>query len=119
MSQVQVLLLDTKHYLTQHNQGHTMSLNNHPALIMSANSNQRLYKFANGYGASVITGGYGSPDCPYELAVVKFDPDDNWDLCYDTEITSDVLGWLTDKEVEALLNRIEDLPQVSEAELTA
>ena len=95
------------------------TLNNHPALIESANSNQLLYKFANGYGASVITGGYGSPGCPYELAVVKFDPEDNWDLCYDTEITSDVLGWLTSKEVSALLNRIEDLPHVNETILTA
>lgn len=91
----------------------------HPALIPSANSNQLLYKFSNGYGASVITGGYGDADCPYELAVVKFDPEDNWDLCYDTEITSDVLGWLTTNEVMALLNRIEDLPQVQEAVLTA
>ena len=94
-------------------------LYDHPALIESANSNQLLYKFSNGYGASVITGGYGSSDCPYELAVVKFDPEDNWDLCYDTEITGDVLGWLTTNEVIALLNRIEDLPQVNEAVLTA
>ena len=33
----------------------------HPALIPSANSNQLLYKFSNGYGASVITGGYEGP----------------------------------------------------------
>ena len=91
----------------------------HPALIPSANSNQLLYKFSNGYGASVITGGYEGPLCPYELAVVKFDPENNWDLCYDTKITSDVLGWLTTNEVMALLNRIEDLPQVQEAVLTA
>lgn len=92
---------------------------NHPARIQSARTNQLLYKFANGYGASVITGGYGSSNCPYELAVVKFDPENNWDLCYDTEITSDVLGWLTTNEVLDLLNRIEDLPQVNEAVLTA
>lgn len=67
---------------------------------------QWIFSFANGYGASVITGGiaYCNEGQPYELAVLK----DN-DLCYDTPITDDVIGYLTSNEVYELLNRIESL----------
>lgn len=67
---------------------------------------QWIFSFANGYGASVITGGiaYCTEGQPYELAVLK----DN-DLCYDTPITDDVIGYLTSNEVYELLDRIEQL----------
>lgn len=66
---------------------------------------QRLYRFDNGYGASVVQSSmsYGT-----ELAVIKWDGED-WDLCYDTEITDDVIGWLTDEMLADLLDRIEAL----------
>lgn len=67
---------------------------------------QWKFKFANGYGASVIDDGYGSPAQPYELAVLG--PDGS--LCYDTPITDDVLGWLTAEEVAETLAKIEALP---------
>lgn len=70
---------------------------------------QHLYKFPNGYGASVIrnTFSYGGPELS-ELAVLKWTGDTH-DLCYDTEITDDVIGYLADDEIEPLLERIRDL----------
>jgi hypothetical protein len=62
--------------------------------------------FDNGYGISVITG-YGSftsTDKPYEIAVLK-----DGELCYDTPITSDVIGHLTAKEVTKIMKRIQKL----------
>jgi len=63
--------------------------------------------FENGYGASVAQHkySYGGEEGLYELAVL--DKDGN--LTYDTEITNDVIGWLTEDDVENLLSRIESL----------
>lgn len=71
----------------------------------------RFY-FDNGYGASVLRHmySYGFDDGLWELAVLAGDI-----LCYDTEITNDVIGYLTEEEVEKLLNRIKDLsPMIGE-----
>ena len=72
---------------------------------------QKLYKFANGYGASVIChdGSYGGPykkdgDNLWELAVLKGE-----DLCYDSSITDDVVGRLTMDEVNSYLEKIQAL----------
>lgn len=67
---------------------------------------QWIFNFDNGYGASVITGGiaYCNEAQPYELAVLRHD-----ELCYDTPITDDVIGYLTNDEVFNLLDRIEQL----------
>lgn len=67
---------------------------------------QWIFSFDNGYGASVITGGiaYCNEAQPYELAVLKHS-----ELCYDTPITDDVIGYLTSHEVYELLDRIEQL----------
>jgi hypothetical protein len=67
---------------------------------------QWTFKFDNGYGASVITGGiaYCNEAQPYELAVLR-----HGELCYDTPITDDVIGYLTSDEVYELLDRIEQL----------
>ena len=71
---------------------------------------QAMVFFDNGYGASVIKGygSYGADDELYELAVVKVDGD-SWDLYYDTEITNDVEGHLTEDGVTNLLQAIEAL----------
>ena len=45
----------------------------------------------------------------WELAVTK-KTRDGWDLCYDTPITHDVIGWLDELGVVEVLKRIEDLP---------
>ena len=74
---------------------------------------QKIYRFPNGYGASVVKGEhtYGGDEGLWELAVITFKNDDihTYELCYDTEVTSDVEGNLNDDEVEALLSRIEKL----------
>lgn len=64
--------------------------------------------FKNGYEASIITGKYTYTDKehPYELAVLK-----NGELCYDTPITNDVIGYLTEDEVGEILEKIEALPK--------
>lgn len=63
-------------------------------------------KFSNGYGISVVIGpySYGGRNGKYELAVLK----DN-DLCYDTPITDDVLGWLTKDDVTRYGQQVEAL----------
>lgn len=68
---------------------------------------QRIYKFPNGYGASVIRhpGSYGFKNGLWELAVL----DGSGDLCYSTPITNDVIGHLTDEEVILKLNEIRGL----------
>lgn len=68
---------------------------------------QRVYKFPNGYGASVIKGPYtyGGKKGLWEVAVLKGE-----ELCYDTDITSDVIGHLNDPEMDAILRQIERLP---------
>ncbi len=78
---------------------------------------QHIYRFANGFGASVIRGpySYGGPKGLWELGVVQFadDPADDegrWALTYDTPVTDDVLGWLTPNEVAELLVQIARLP---------
>ena len=75
------------------------------------NGIQYIYKAANNYGASIVrhSFSYGNKKGLWELAVTKYDSDDNWDLCYDTPITSDVLGWLTEQEVNDLLVKISEL----------
>lgn len=66
---------------------------------------QDTYAFPNGYGASVIRGGsmaYGG----LELAVLK-----GGSLCYDTPITDDVLGYLSESDIPDLLSKISELPK--------
>ena len=67
---------------------------------------QRVYRFPNGYGASVVRGQYtyGGPAL-WELAVIKWSGA-SWEITYETPITSDVEGWLDDAKVEALLVEI-------------
>jgi hypothetical protein len=71
-----------------------------------------VFKFENKYGASVVkhNGSYGHSDDLWELAVIKFDDEGyKWDLNYDTPITADVEGYLTDEDVRKLLERIKEL----------
>ena len=67
---------------------------------------KRTHKFDNGYGASVIMNdmSYGGKNGLYELAVTH-----DGSICYDTEITDDVIGHLTLNEVEDILGNISKL----------
>lgn len=74
---------------------------------------QYIFKFPNGYGASVIKnpGSYGNHRDLWELGVLYFVDDEEWHLCYDTEITDDVIGYLSDDKVCELLAKIKELEE--------
>jgi len=64
-------------------------------------------EFENGYGASIVKGEYtyGGKDGLYELAVLN----SNGDLIYDTPVTDDVEGYLSEEQVTDLLIKIQQL----------
>ena len=71
-----------------------------------------LYRASNNYGASVVchSFSYGGKQGLYELAVVYFaDESDNFEIVYNTPITDDVIGNLTDEQVMDYLSQIEAL----------
>lgn len=70
--------------------------------------------FANGYGASVIQSrySYGGDEGKYELGVYEGD-DASHCLTYETPVTDDVLGYLTEDDVTKALAEIEALPPAS------
>lgn len=70
-----------------------------------------LFRFENGYGASVIRHQYslGHEKDLWELGVVKFQKNGDWKLNYKTPITDDVLGCLTVDDVKSCLEKIEKL----------
>jgi hypothetical protein len=78
---------------------------------------QRLYQFPNGFGASVVKfhGSYGYSEGLWELAVITFHGPTlkAFHLCYDTPITDNVMGHLSESEVDDVLVRIEGLPMES------
>ena len=66
--------------------------------------------FSNGYGISVVRfpGSYGYAEGLYEVAILEGLAED-WNICYDTVITDDVLGHQSEEEVEVLLYEVENL----------
>lgn len=85
-----------------------------------------VFRFDNGYGASVIRGpySYGGEKNLFELAVIHFvepehsDQGEEYDfeLDEDNDITQDVLGYLTEEDVVKYLNEIKELPKHKENE---
>ena len=73
---------------------------------------QIIFKFPNGYGASLIRGKYtyGGPEGLYEIAVVKWD-NEGYYIDYSTVITDDVMGYVEPNNVIEILNSIYNLPQ--------
>ena len=71
---------------------------------------QAKHFFDNGYGVSVIKAShsYGGSEGLYEIAVLK-GFEDEWEICYDTPITDDVMGYLTKEDVETIVNQVESL----------
>jgi hypothetical protein len=68
---------------------------------------QAVIQFSNGYGASVVQGPYtyGADAGLYELAVFGKDGY----ITYDTPITDDVVGSITEDEVSEILEKIQNL----------
>lgn len=85
--------------------------------IKGEGSVQYLFRFENGYGASVVKhlGSYGRNQDLWELAVICWpDAGDMFKLNYDTSITMDVVGWLKDDDVNSLLERISQLNELGD-----
>ena len=80
---------------------------------------QRLYRFTNGYGVSVVQGPYtyGGKEGLSEMAVLTVTgdgwSDKDWEITYDTPITDDVIGWLDEDGVQEKLAAVRDLPAVT------
>jgi len=64
-------------------------------------------QFDNGFGVSVVshTYSYGGRDGLYEVAVL----DSNNQLTYDTSVTNDVLGYLTEEDVTDVMKQVQEL----------
>jgi hypothetical protein len=63
-------------------------------------------KFDNGYEVSVVKSPYtyGGDKGLYELAIFKDDQ-----ICYDTPITDDVIGYLREQDVTEVMEKIQEL----------
>ena len=63
-------------------------------------------KFDNGYEVSVVKSqySYGGDKGLYELAIFKDDQ-----ICYDTPITDDVIGYLREQDVTEVMEKIQQL----------
>ena len=74
---------------------------------MSNGGVQKLYKFPNGYGASVVrhSFSYGGDEGLWELAVIRYNGD-HFDIDHGTPITDDVLGYLSEEGVDTILDKI-------------
>jgi complete genome len=70
---------------------------------------QTIYKFSNGYGASVIKLNYIY--FGIEIAVLRFDENGNWGIDYSTPITNDVIGGLNEESRDSVLQQIFDLKE--------
>lgn len=79
----------------------------------SVTSIQYIYRFPNGYGASVVkhSGSYGHVFDLWELAVTTWG-DDGDHINYSTPITDDVIGNLTGAMVCDILDKIICLPAI-------
>lgn len=73
------------------------------------NEYQKIYKFGNGYGASVVCNSmsYGGSKGLFEVAVL----DATGYIVYDTPVTNDVVGFLDFAGVADILQQIQNLPK--------
>ena len=102
-------------------------------VIDTEHMKQQLFRFPNGYGASVARSlrpvssmlefgqrgccrpsryfSYVSNEEEWEIAVIRFaGADDKWKIVYDTPISCDVVGYVHDTEVVYILDQIAALP---------
>lgn len=73
---------------------------------------QTIYKFPNGYGASVIKFNYVY--FGIEIAVLRFDENGNWNIDYSTPITNDVIGGLNEESRDSVLQQIFELKEIKQ-----
>lgn len=74
---------------------------------------QAIQFFKNGYGVSVVRfktyfgdyGSYTSNEKEWEVAILEGSDENDSRITYDTEITDDVIGHLTAREVTRIMRR--------------
>ena len=68
---------------------------------------QSRISFDNNYGVSVVRTSwtYGGKDGLYELAVL----DEHGNLTYNTSVTNDVIGYLSEEEVSNVMEQVQKL----------
>jgi len=95
-------------YINYRNGSNKMNINelNFEPHHVGGNNTQAKHMFSNGFGVSVVTGHlfHTTESHPYELAVL----DENG-ITYSTPITDDVLGELSEDDVNRLLADVEAL----------
>ena len=75
---------------------------------------QTIYKFPNGYGASVIKFNYVYFGIGIEIAVLRFNEDGNFSIDYGTPLTNDVIGGLNEESRDSVLQQIFELEKAKE-----
>jgi hypothetical protein len=78
-------------------------LNDPPCMV----GKKSRMQFDNGYGVSVIshTHSYGGRNGLYEVAVL----DSDGNLTYETPVTNDVIGYLTEEDVTDIMKQVQEL----------
>lgn len=71
---------------------------------------QYVFRFDNNYGASVVksNSSYGSQYDLWELAIISFN-NKVWSITYSTDITNNVIGYLSNEEVVYCLEQIKNI----------
>ncbi len=72
---------------------------------------QVTFRFDNNYGISLVSHGfsYGNSSDEFEIAVIKFDDNNDFKICYSTNITDDVLGYQTKDYVIEVIEKVINL----------
>lgn len=73
------------------------------------NAKQAVMEFENDYGVSVLMGEcfYSNGVDTYELGVLY-----EGGLTYNTDITDDVIGYITEEEVTEIMKRVQDIQTI-------
>lgn len=73
---------------------------------------QVRYRFDNGFGASVVrhSGSYGSKYGLWEVALIHYEKDGDWELVYNKGKFADVVGDVHVDDVSGLLDTIAAMP---------
>ena len=73
------------------------------------NGLQAILFFPNGYGISVVRNNLSLTTAnTWEIAIIKGDEND-YDLCFNTPITNNVIGYCSEEEVSNIMKQIQDL----------
>lgn len=90
----------------------------HKPFVVTSSDEQQLFRFGNGYGASVIPhkASYAPNLNLVELAVIRFTGEqDRWEFCSDTPVTEGayVIGHLSADQANNILDEIAALQPVN------